>query len=71
MQSHAWNEHRLIAECISEIGSYDISAGVVSLTGALRILQRDLMVLTWSTPEEERYATAGIVQSKGPSAGLH
>ena len=70
MQSRAWNEHRLIAECVAEIGSYDLSAGVVSLGGALGILHRDLLTLTRSTPEE-LYATAGIVQSKKPSAGLH
>ena len=43
-----WGEHLELARCAASIGEHDLAAGAVAMAGALHLLQRDLLIDTWS-----------------------
>lgn len=70
MQSHARAGHVDIGRAVVNMADLDPSQAVAWFGAALFLLQRDLLAMSWSTPEEHNTRT-DLVQSGNPSAGLH
>ena len=43
-----WGQHLDLARCAASIGEHDLGAGAVAMAGALHLLQRDLLIDSWS-----------------------
>ena len=43
-----WGQHLDLARFAASIGELDLGAGAAAMAGALRLLQRDLLINTWS-----------------------
>ena len=46
-----WGQHLDLARCAASIGEHDLGAGAVAMAGALHLLQRDLLIDSWTQKE--------------------
>ena len=43
-----WGQHLDLARCAASIGEHDLGAATVAMAGALHLLQRDLLIDSWT-----------------------
>jgi len=43
-----WGHHLDLARCAASIGEHDLGAATVAMAGALHLIQRDLLIDSWT-----------------------